>query len=437
MTFEQLYKTVLRRALKEDKSPLPPYDPYHLDCLLHPEKYPPIIHAVPCDGNQACEDTKASPDNSQEQKPQAKAQAMPQEENCNQACQRSCLFDAIVMGPNNKLTIDIDKCTGCASCIEACKSGKLTASRDILPALYAIKDSDRLSYALVAPAFLGQFTDAVTPGRLRSAFKALGFSGMVEVALFADILTLKEALEFDQNIKNLDDFQLTSCCCPVWISMIRKIYKELMPHVPGSVSPMIASGRVIKMLHPDAVTIFIGPCLAKKSEAKDPELAGAIDYVLTFQEMADIFEAAGIDPKTQPEIEKDHSSRGGRIYARTGGVSEAVQSAVNDLNPQRSISIKTRQADGVPACRAMIEEIRSGKLSGNFYEGMGCVGGCVGGPKAILDKDLGREYVEAYGNSATSDTPQRNPYVMELLHRIGIDNVHELLEDDTIFTQHF
>ena len=183
---------------------------------------------------------------------------------------------------------------------------RLTASRDILPAMKAVREAQGPAYVLVAPAFMGQFSPEVTPGKLRSAFKALGFAGMIEVALFADILTLKEALEFDRHILNDGDYQLTSCCCPMWIAMIRKIYHELMPHVPGAVSPMIACGRVVKKLHPDAVTVFVGPCLAKKSEAREPDIAGAVDYVLTFQEVQDVFEAAGIDPADQPENEKDH-----------------------------------------------------------------------------------------------------------------------------------
>ncbi len=189
------------------------------------------------------------------------------------------------------------------ACIQACQSGNLTASRDVLPALDAVKHAKGPVYALIAPAFLGQFSTVVTPGRLRSAFKLLGFTGMVEVALFADLLTLKEALEFDRNIHTETDFQLTSCCCPMWIGMIRKLYHELMPHVPGAVSPMIAAGRTVKKLHPDAVTIFVGPCIAKKAEAREADLAGAVDYVLTFQEMQDIFQAADIHPELLEESE--------------------------------------------------------------------------------------------------------------------------------------
>jgi len=210
-----------------------------------------------------------------------------------------------------------------------------------------------------------------------------------------------------------------------------------MPHVPGSVSPMIASGRTIKHLHPDAVTVFIGPCMAKKAEAREADLASAIDYVLTFQEVRDIFEAMDIDPSKMEESEKDHSSRAGRIYARTGGVSEAVKTAVERLNPKNPISIRTKQADGIPACKQMISELMDGNISANFFEGMGCVGGCVGGPKAIIDREQGRLNVNEYGDAATSKTPIDNPYVIELLHRLGFNTVESLLEDSEIFTRHF
>ncbi len=408
-SFDNLYRELLNKSARGEIA-FPgdeDYDPKHLDCLLHPEKYGPIWRLKDC----TCEG--------------------------GGHCAAACLFDAIEKDADGGVTINPDKCAGCGECITACQSGALTASRDVLPALAAIKEAKGPIYALVAPAFLGQFSAEVTPGRLRSAFKAVGFDGMMEVALFADILTLKEALEFDRNINSENDFQLTSCCCPMWIAMIRKIYHDLMPHVPGSVSPMVAAGRTVKHLHPDALTIFVGPCMAKKAEAKEPDLAGAVDYVLTFQEVRDIFEAAAVNPAVLEESEKDHSSRAGRIYARTGGVSEAVRATVERLNPGRTIGVRTRQADGVPACKAMIEALRNGEGHANFFEGMGCVGGCVGGPKAILPKAEGRENVERYGDEAEYATPLDNPYVLELLHRLGFETVEEFLEKSDIFERTF
>lgn len=409
-SFDSLYRQLAQQAAagQAPATGLPDQDPLQLDCLLHPQNYPPVWVLGPC----SCQGDAPH-------------------------CAAACLFEAIVRGEDGKVIIDPDRCAGCGACIQACQSGNLTASRDILPTLAAVKEAQGPVYAIIAPAFLGQFSAGVTPGKLRSAFKALGFTGMVEAALFADILTLKEALEFDENIHTDQDFQLTSCCCPMWIAMIRKVYHELMPHVPGAVSPMVAAGRVIKRLHPDALTVFVGPCLAKKAEAREPDIADAVDFVLTFQEMADIFQAADIHPQQLEESERDHSSRAGRIYARTGGVSQAVQDTVARLHPQRAIQVRTRQADGVPACKAMIEEIRRGELHANFFEGMGCVGGCVGGPRAILNREEGAANVDRYGDEAPYATPLDNPYVLELLQRLGFSTVEEFLTQSSLFDRTF
>ncbi len=411
-TFTELYRQAVKLALDSDIDQLPQngdFDPKHLDCLLNPQKHPLVIRTGNCD----CSGGR------------------------QQECVKRCPFNAIKPSADGGIAIDPDLCLGCEACIDGCAEEKLKASTDILPALQAVRSSKTLAYALIAPAFLGQFSKDVTPGKLRTALKAVGFDGMLEVALFADILTLKEALEFDKNIQTEADYQLTSCCCPMWIGMIRKVYHDLMPHVPGSVSPMVACARAVKILHPDAVTVFIGPCLAKKAEAREKDLTGAVDYVLTFKEVQDIFDLLGIRPSDMEESDKDHSSRAGRIYARTGGVSEAVRETVARLNPHRPITVRTRQADGVPACKQMLADILADRGEGNFYEGMGCRGGCVGGPRAVTPAEEGRDAVNAYGDASRYQTPAENPYVMELLHRLGFDTIEDLLTKDEIFTRHF
>jgi iron only hydrogenase large subunit-like protein len=409
--FEDLYYEVLVRTLKEKDSDflqkLELYDTHHLDCLLHPKKQPLIWQTDNCE----CHD--------------------------NPDCMTVCPFHAIHPGEAGKIMIDEEQCNGCSICIQECRAGHLTGSRDVIAFLQAIRSHDNLVYALIAPAYLGQFSNEVTPGKLRNALKKIGFDGMIEVALFADILTLKEALEFDKNILTEKDYQLTSCCCPMWIGMIRKIYSDLVPHVPPAVSPMIASGRAVKVMHPGALTVFIGPCLAKKAEAREKDIADAVDFVLTFQEVQDIFNIMEIDPVQMEENEKDHSSRAGRIYARAGGVSEAVAATLSKLNPDRKITIKSQKADGVPSCKAMMNELMSGNSSANFFEGMGCVGGCVGGPRALVPHKDGRVHVEEYGDEAPFQTPIDNPYVIELLHRLGFDTVDSLLNKSDIFTRDF
>lgn len=414
-TLNDLYTRLVKAAAKDSTQQelealqKEEYDAHQLECLFHPEEYASVWKFGSCD----CSGEEESP------------------------CVTRCLFRAIRKDETGKVIIDNALCTGCSECVEACRSGKLTASKDVLPALELIKSSNSPVYAMIAPAFIGQFSQTVTPGKLRSAFKEIGFSGMLEVSLFADILTLKEALEFDQKILDQKDFMITSCCCPIWIAMIRKIYQQFIPYVPGAVSPMVACGRSIKLLEPGAKTIFVGPCIAKKAEAREPDIADAVDYVLTFEEMRDIFDAFHVDPAALPEDQRDHSSKAGRLYARKGGVSEAVQSTVKRLSPNRPISVKAQQADGMPACKEMLNNLREGKITANFLEGMGCVGGCVGGPKAVLNWEEGRDNVNQYGALAAYDTPVDNPFVLELLERLGLESVERLLEDTDIFTRRF
>lgn len=407
-TFEELYKGILEQKISFNEELPPGYHPYHLDCLLNPGSHAPVVF------NEICREC-----------------------GYERACRNSCVFDAIEEGEDGTLTINPGLCTGCEACIAACKSGKITAGKDALAAMKAVREAKGPVYMMAAPAIMGQFSGDVTPGKLRTAFMALGFTGMVEVALFADILTLKEALEFDRHVQDPGDFQLTSCCCPVWIAMIRKMYHELMPHVPGAVSPMVACGRMIKHLHPDALTVFAGPCLAKKSEAREPDIAGAVDYVLTFLEVQEIFRAADIRPEELLDNEKEHSSRAGRIYARTGGVSEAVSETQKQLRPDRRIQIIAEQADGIPACRELIRRIQKGETKANFFEGMGCPGGCVGGPKAILDRQAGKDCVDRYGDAAPFKTPLENPYVLKLLEESGFHTVEEFIENSEILVRDF
>jgi len=352
------------------------------------------------------------------------------------ACEAACLFEAIRRDEEGNIVVTAN-CTGCGACLEACPEEKLAGRKDALAVLRLLKDRKTPVYALIAPAFSGQFSREVTSGKLRSAFKYMGFYGMLEVALFADILTLKEALEFDRAIQSDEDFMLTSCCCPLWVALIKKSYKSMIPHVPPSVSPMVACGRAVKRIHPEARTVFIGPCLAKKAEAREPDIADAVDVVLTFEEVAELFDLMGINPADFEEDQSDHSSTAGRIYARTAGVSEAAQFTLDRLRPNRPITLRARQADGVPGCKALLKEVAEGRANANFIEGMGCVGGCVGGPKALVDREVARAAVNDYGAAAKYTTPADNPHVLELLRILGFETVESLLDRDTIFTRSF
>jgi len=341
-------------------------------------------------------------------------------------CQASCPFDAILIDDSRNTTfIDKNKCTDCGFCVEACPSGALMDKVAFIPLVNLLKGNTKV-IATVAPAITGQFGETVNVDKLRTAFKKIGFTDMIEVAFFADMLTIKEAVEFDEHVKTKDDLMLTSCCCPMWVGMVKRVYHTLIKHVSPSVSPMIASGRVLKKLNPDCKVVFVGPCIAKKGEAKEKDLLGDIDYVLTFAELKDIFDTLNINPE---ELEEDtsteYASRGGRLYARTGGVSIAVGEAIEKLFPEKYHLLNAVQGNGVKECKVLLTKAQSGEVNSNFIEGMGCVGGCVGGPKALIDAASGKRKVDEFAESSKIKTSIDSECMDEILSKIGINEVND------------
>lgn len=355
-------------------------------------------------------------------------------------CQSVCPFNAILVDPIKRTTyIDIEACADCGLCVEACDNGNLVDKVEFLPILDLLK-SGKPVIAAVAPAISGQFGSDVTMDQLRAAFIKLGFKDMVEVAFFADMLTLKEAVEFDHLVKTKEDLMITSCCCPMWVGMLKRVYSDLVKYVSPSVSPMIASGRVLKALNEDCKVVFVGPCIAKKAEAKEKDLVGDIDYVLTFHELRDIFEALDINPSTLTGVPSmEYASKGGRLYARTGGVSKAVSDALEDMYPEKHKLLTPIQANGVKECKTVLEQVKNGTLSANFIEGMGCVGGCVGGPKALIPKEEGKKFVDDFATASTIKVATHSEIMDEILGRLNITSREDFKNENKIeiFERHF
>jgi iron only hydrogenase large subunit-like protein len=355
-------------------------------------------------------------------------------------CQRSCPFDAIFIDEEKHTSsIDEEKCTDCGFCVEACPTGSILDKVEFIPFANLLKEKVPV-IAAVAPAITGQFGSEVSIYQLRSAFKRMGFTEMVEVAFFADMLTLKEAVEFDEHVHTIDDFMITSCCCPMWVAMLKRVYGELVKHVSPSVSPMIAAGRVMKTINPDCKVVFIGPCIAKKAEAKEKDLLGDIDYVLTFAELMDIFKALDLNPADMPQdYSTEYASMGGRLYARTGGVSKAVSDAIEKIFPDKYAMLTTTQANGVVECKKMLSEAKEGVIHANFIEGMGCIGGCVGGPKAIIPRDEGRERVNEFAYNSDIKVAVDSDTMNKVLEKLGINSVEDFMHKErvTIFERDF
>lgn len=355
------------------------------------------------------------------------------------SCEQACPFGAIAQDDEGRVIIDGERCLGDGYCVDACSFGALAQKSQFVPLIQLLRQKTHPVYASIAPAFAGQFGDEVTPALLYNALLRLGFTDVIETALYADLITMKEAFEFDDHVKTEHDFLITSCCCPVWIKLIENKFPHLISHISPSVSPMVASARVLKAFEPNAKVVFIGPCVAKKTEATLPDLQGAVDYVLTFQELSTIFEATGIDPKSselynqyaqnaastpEPDIlkedaEKKPASWSGRVYAHTGGVSAAVGATLEKLVPRRSQSFNPIKVEGVLDCQKLLSQIAEGQLTANFIEGMACKGGCVGGPGRLLSPEDGKKQVIRHAFTAAAQTPVENPHVYAILNRLG------------------
>ncbi|MGG7177767.1 [Fe-Fe] hydrogenase large subunit C-terminal domain-containing protein [Clostridium paraputrificum] len=349
------------------------------------------------------------------------------------SCQVACPFDAIGYDEKKKSTyIDPESCVSCGLCVDACKTGKIIDKVEFLPIMDLIKNHETV-IAAVAPAISGQFGSDVTMDQLRAAFKTIGFTDMIEVAFAADMLTIKEACEFNKHVNKPGDLMITSCCCPMWVGMLKKVYNDLVPDLSPSVSPMIAAGRVIKKLNQEAKVVFIGPCIAKKAEAKEKDIEGAIDFVLTFQEVEEIFKALEIDPRDLKGIPSlEYASRGGRLYARTGGVTIAISEAIEELYPAKYKHLKATQANGIKECKEILKAALEGKIDANFIEGMGCVGGCVGGPKAIIPPAQGKVAVDDFAFDSPIKVPVHSRVLDNILNEINITSLEDFNDPEKI-----
>ena len=348
-------------------------------------------------------------------------------------CQRSCPFDAIIDDKEtNSKIIDSERCIDCGLCIDACEDGNFIDKVEFLPVMELIKNNKTV-IAAVAPAISGQWGPNTTMDQMRTALKKIGFTDMIEVAFAADMLTIKEAVEFNNHVHTSSDLMITSCCCPMWVGMLKKVYKSLVKDLSPSVSPMIAAGRVIKTLNQDAKVVFIGPCIAKKSEAKDKDLVGAIDFVLTFQELKEIFDALSVNPSTLDETPSiEYASRGGRLYARTGGVSIAISEAVEELYPEKFKLFKAAQAEGVKNCKEILEKAQNGELDANFIEGMGCIGGCVGGPKILVPKEEGKKAVDQFAYDSSIKIATHSAILDNVLEKLNITSLDDFKNPEKI-----
>jgi iron only hydrogenase large subunit-like protein len=343
-----------------------------------------------------------------------------------QSCVESCHVQAIIKDrETGKCTIDENKCVDCGFCVAACASGAIVERSEFVQVVSMInKRRENPVYAIVAPSIAGQFGPEVKPEHIKAALRRLGFTDVYEVALAADIIAIEEAEEFCVRMDKGEEFMITSCCCPAFIKLVEKHRPGLAHIVSPSVSPMVALGRLLKNRESNARVIFIGPCLAKKAEAKLPDLKDAIDSVLTYKELFELFNASGIEPGDElGMINLDDASRDGRIFARTGGVTEAVTRAVQAK--RSDLKVIAVQGNGLRECNQLLKKAEEGNLDANFLEGMGCPGGCVGGPGTLVKVEVAEKEVNSFAGQAEVKESRDNVKALQMVYKyLGEGTLH-------------
>lgn len=292
-------------------------------------------------------------------------------------CLRSCPVDAITMDENKRAAINYDNCISCGTCTKNCPFGALTDRSYITQVIDMIRDENVEVYAMFAPAIEGHFGMA-TVGALKESLREIGFNGAYEVSLGADATAAHEAEELVEAVQ--EGKKMTTSCCPAFVDMIEKHFPKLVDHISHTGSPMVLTARYIRKKHPGAKVVFIGPCMAKKLEIQ--KVQDTADLVLTFEELAAMFDAKNVDPASKVCEEQD-GSLAGKNFATSGGVTASVKQVLKERGIELEVSCL--QCNGARECKKALTLLNLGRLPEDFVEGMACEGGCVAGPGGVED----------------------------------------------------
>ena len=320
--------------------------------------------------------------------------------NRKRPCENACKIKAISMNENKAAAINNDKCIACGACVYQCPFGAITDKSFIIDVIDIIKKSKNNAnykvYAVVAPTISSQFKYAKL-GQVITGLKKLGFHTVIEAALGADMVAFSESKELAEK-----GF-LTSSCCPAFVSYIEKAFPQLLPFVSHNLSPMGAISKYIKDNEENCKVVFIGPCTAKKAEVQKDSVSPYVDAALTFEELQALFDSRDIDITELEEGMLDNASYYGRIFARCGGLSDAVAEGLKEHGID-DFELVACSCDGIEACRTALLKKSKDKLDANFIEGMACIGGCIGGAGCLTHGERNKAEVDKYGREAFEKT---------------------------------
>ena len=325
--------------------------------------------------------------------------------NRKRPCQNACKIKAIDIRDDGAAQINDEKCIQCGACVYQCPFGAISDKSFIMDVIDILNKSEGNKaykvYAIVAPAFSSQFSHAKV-GQAITGMKQLGFHTVIEAALGADIVAMSESKELVEAVEERG--AMTSSCCPAFVRYIKTAFPELEPFVSHNLSPMAALAKYIKSTDPTSKVVFIGPCTAKKAERQLDTVKEYVDAVMTFEELQALFDSKDMEIAELPEDVLDNASYFGRIFARSGGLSEAVAQALKEQNID--FEAKPVVCSGIEECRmALLKLSKNPKiLGGNFIEGMACLGGCINGAGCLTHGEKNSAAVDKYGREAMEKT---------------------------------
>ncbi len=289
------------------------------------------------------------------------------------SCIRECPAKAIKV-INGQAAVIPERCISCGHCVKVCSQNAKQILSDV-DLVFSILSAKNKTAAIVAPSFVASFPDNYN--KLPSALKELGFNLVIETAFGADLISPLYLSEY----KNENNQTLISSSCPAVVNYIEMYHTELIPNIAKIVSPMIALGRYIKSLvDPEMKVVFIGPCVAKKSEYKNTEVDDAVDAVLTFSELKEIFVDRNILFEELDEIDFDppHAFMG-KSYPLAGGLLKTAEISGDILEKEIIV------VEGKKKVLELIEEISNKHINSKFVDILFCEG-CISGP--AIDSDL-------------------------------------------------
>ena len=311
-------------------------------------------------------------------------------------CIRHCPVKSIRFS-GNQANIVGNECILCGQCFVVCPQNAKEIA-DETERVKVLIDSGAPVIASVAPSFIANY-DGVGFEELKAALKKLGFADAEETAVGATIVKREYERLLNEDDRNI----LISSCCHSVNLLIQKYYPSCLPYLADVLSPMQAHCKDIKQRYSSAKTVFIGPCVAKKDEAD--YYTGITDAVLTYEELTEWFEAAGIVPEKKLD-QSDESLA--RFFPTTGGILKTMQ---KNMRPDYTYLA----VDGVENCMAALHDIEEGNIEHCFIEMSACAGSCIGGP--VMEKYHRmpvRDYyaVAHYAGKKDFDVAQPDPFTL-------------------------